>query len=203
MQNTTTPRVDQAIVPAQPAARSTSHPDASKPIVALKCACCGARFHGRQFQNQDTGWGLGNCCVAYVSRTDDLARTYGIDGVHYNLPQLDQPRSFDGDRLFIGVYPTGIIYADKARDVRGDFARLAYLNFDTLTLQVENHCPDDLRSRIEADAQALQAKRGEEYRISSAGQTVLLGAGVTTEQPTGSQAPAVGVACPTSIGDTP
>ncbi len=165
------------IVPAQPVAVPTSHPDASNPIVALKCVCCGARFQGRQFTNQDTGWGLGNCCVSHVSRAENMARTYGIDGVHYNLAQPDQTRTVDGDRLFSGVYPTGIVYADKAREVQGDYARLAYLNFDTLTLKVETDCPADLRQRIEADAAAIQAKRGEQFRISTAGQPVLLGSG--------------------------
>jgi hypothetical protein len=105
-----------------------------------------------------------------------MARNYGVDGVHYNLPQPDQTRQVEGDRLFSGIYPTGIVYADRAREVNGDYARLAYLNFDTLTLQVEHNCPADLRQRIEADAAEIQAMRGEQYRISTSNQTVLLGA---------------------------
>jgi hypothetical protein len=166
----------QPIVPAQVAAESSIHPDASKPIVTLKCTCCGSRFQGRQFSGQDTGWGLGNCCVAYCSKVENMARNYGVDGVHYNLPQPDQTRQVEGDRLFSGIYPTGIVYADRAREVNGDYARLAYLNFDTLTLQVEHNCPADLRQRIEADAAEIQAMRGEQYRISTSNQTVLLGA---------------------------
>lgn len=66
--------------------QSTIHPDLCKPIRALTCCCCGGVTQGRQFHNQDNGFGLGGCCVAYVKpRVEDLARTYGIDGVHYNL----------------------------------------------------------------------------------------------------------------------
>ena len=66
--------------------QSTIHPDLCQPIRSLTCCCCGGVTQGRQFQNQDNGFGLGACCVAYVKpRVEDLARTYGIDGVHYNL----------------------------------------------------------------------------------------------------------------------
>jgi len=57
-----------------------------KPVQRLVCTCCGGETEGRQFHNQDTGFGLGSCCVEFVkSRTEDMARTYGIEGVHYKL----------------------------------------------------------------------------------------------------------------------
>jgi hypothetical protein len=56
------------------------------PITRLKCCCCGASFNGRQFNNQDVGFGLGDCCVEYVSRrTEDMTRTYGRRGIHYSV----------------------------------------------------------------------------------------------------------------------
>lgn len=79
------------------------------------------------------------------------------------------------DRLFIGVYPGGISYADRHREKDGDFARLAFLAYDTLQLKVEQDCPPDLRKRIEADAASVQARRGEMFQISTCGQTVMLG----------------------------
>jgi hypothetical protein len=79
------------------------------------------------------------------------------------------------DRLFIGVYPTGIVYADRTREVRGDYARLAYLPFSSLELEIMPNCPQGLRDQIIADAAAIQARRGEQYRISAAGQTITLG----------------------------
>lgn len=65
-----------------------SHPDLQKPVRTLVCCCCGGYTKGRQFYNQDTGWGLGDCCVEFVSkRTEDVQRTYGVPGVHYQLDQ--------------------------------------------------------------------------------------------------------------------
>lgn len=57
-----------------------------KPVQRLVCTCCGGETEGRQFHNQDTGFGLGSCCVEFVKpRTEDMARTYGVEGVHYKL----------------------------------------------------------------------------------------------------------------------
>lgn len=62
------------------------HPDADKPIRTLQCCCCGGYTRGRQFYNQDTGHGLGDCCVDFVTpRTEDMERTYGVPGVHYRI----------------------------------------------------------------------------------------------------------------------
>lgn len=79
------------------------------------------------------------------------------------------------DRLFIGVYPTGIAYADKQNKVNGDYQRLAFLRFATLELVIEGFCPTELESRIRSHAALLQAKQGEAFSISAAGQTVTLG----------------------------
>ena len=79
------------------------------------------------------------------------------------------------DRLFSGVYPCGIVYADRYREKGGDYARLAFLAYDTLQLRVEDDCPVELRALIETDAAAIQAKRGQPYQVSTSGQTVMLG----------------------------
>lgn len=56
------------------------------PVKYMRCCCCGAAYTGRQFDNQDTGHGLGDCCVDYVAkRTEDMERTYGRPGIHYNV----------------------------------------------------------------------------------------------------------------------
>ena len=66
----------------------TRHPDADKPIRTLLCCCCGGYTKGRQFYNQDTGHGLGDCCVDFVTpRTEDMERTYGVPGVHYRIEE--------------------------------------------------------------------------------------------------------------------
>ncbi len=79
------------------------------------------------------------------------------------------------DRLFIGIFPCGIAYADRHRERGGDFARLAFLPYDTLQLEVEQDCPTDLRKLIEADAASIQSRRGELFQVSASGQTVTLG----------------------------
>ena len=67
---------------------SVEHPDLARKVQRLRCTCCGGEFRGRQFANQDTGHGLGDCCVDFViPRTVDLEGTYGVHGVHYCLPQ--------------------------------------------------------------------------------------------------------------------
>jgi len=79
------------------------------------------------------------------------------------------------DRLFIGIFPCGIAYADRHREKHGDYARLAFLPYDTLQLEVEQDCPADLRTLIEADAASIQSRRGDLFQISSCAQTVTLG----------------------------
>jgi len=78
-------------------------------------------------------------------------------------------------RLFAGAYPCGIVYADRAREKGGDYARLAFLPYDTLVLDVRADCPAALRTLIEADAAVIQAQRGQPFQVSTVGQTVLLG----------------------------
>ena len=80
-------------------------------------------------------------------------------------------------RLFVGVFPGGIVYADKAMETFGVYDRLAFLPFDSLVLQwSRNPCPHALRETIIADAAILQTRKGQDYPISECGQTVKLGA---------------------------
>ena len=68
------------------------------------------------------------------------------------------------DRLFIGLFPAGVVYADRKVERHGDYKRLAFLSYDTLKLEVEKDCPKDLRGRIEDDAQGYKA--GQSLRIA-------------------------------------
>jgi hypothetical protein len=79
------------------------------------------------------------------------------------------------ERLFMGVYPCGIVYSDRSREESGDYVKLAFLPYDTLNLELRPGVPDDLRALIEADASKMASKSGQQYQISSSGQTVLLG----------------------------
>jgi len=79
------------------------------------------------------------------------------------------------DPLFIGIYPAGIVYADRTQEEHGDFKRLAFLDYGTLTLTVRHTCPADLKTRIEKDAAKIQAQRGQNFSIDSCGSFVVLG----------------------------
>ncbi len=79
------------------------------------------------------------------------------------------------ERIFIGVQPCGIVYADRQVDVDGDYDKLAFLPYQTLELQIELTCPESLRVEIQNHAQSIIARRGERFEVSSCGQTVLLG----------------------------
>jgi len=80
-----------------------------------------------------------------------------------------------GHRLFIGLYPCGVVYADRWVERHGDYKRLAFLSYATLKLDVEKDCPPELAEQIRTDARRIQDKRGENYVITGSGQTVLLG----------------------------
>jgi hypothetical protein len=78
-------------------------------------------------------------------------------------------------RIFSGIFPTGISYADRQREKAGDYARLAFLDFAKLQLTIEPDAPADLAAEIRADAAAIQAQRGTLYQVSTSGQTIRLG----------------------------
>lgn len=79
------------------------------------------------------------------------------------------------ERLFIGIYPAGLSYADRAIEEHGDYAKVAFLSYASLDLTVYcDHSP--LLPLVREDAARMQARRGEEFQVSTAGQTVRLGA---------------------------
>ena len=85
------------------------------------------------------------------------------------------------DRLFTYVAATGIAYCDRGRTVDGDFARIGFLPFSTLRPEIASDCPEGLRERVVRDMAGIQARRGEDYRNSTAGQTVTLGYALAAE----------------------
>jgi hypothetical protein len=80
-------------------------------------------------------------------------------------------------RLFIGVYSTGLSYADRERERDGDYLKLAFLPYRTLKLEWSRgvRVPPELRKEIEESAFKMQCRAGEDFKISSSGQTVKLG----------------------------
>ena len=81
----------------------------------------------------------------------------------------------NNDRIFSGVYPTGIVWADRYKEEHGDYKKLAYLNFGTLKLEIQKDCPEELLKIIKTEAKEIQDKKGEQYQISTSGQKITLG----------------------------
>lgn len=79
------------------------------------------------------------------------------------------------DTLFIAVMPAGLSYYDPTQEQYGDYKRIAFLDYHTLTLTWHGHCTPDMEKAIRADVAAMRARRGEQYEVSSCGQTVMLG----------------------------
>ncbi len=81
----------------------------------------------------------------------------------------------NNQRIFIGCFPEGIVYADRTVEIDGDYARLAFLSYSTLELEFSPACPTALKQEIRDSAARIQARRGQPFRISTCGQTVVLG----------------------------
>jgi hypothetical protein len=78
------------------------------------------------------------------------------------------------DRLFVGIYPAGVSYADRAREEHGDYARVAFLPYHSLELQVDK--PNSpLLPLVRRHAARIAARRGEQFKTSTSGQYVSLG----------------------------
>lgn len=54
----------------------------------LICACCGSYTFGRQWYNQDKGYGLCPSCYTWLSTkesSDEIQFSYGVRGVHFDI----------------------------------------------------------------------------------------------------------------------
>lgn len=78
-------------------------------------------------------------------------------------------------RLFIGVTATGIVYADRSREVAGDYAHCAFLPYRSLAPLWGKSCPGELKADISAHMESMVRRKGERFQTSSSGQTVQLG----------------------------
>ena len=59
-----------------------------KPVRRMTCTCCGEYYQGRQWWNQDCGYGIGDCCVdfCHVSRHGE-SESYGVPGIHFLITE--------------------------------------------------------------------------------------------------------------------
>ncbi len=64
-----------------------------RPVKWLTCTCCGENYQGRQWWNQDCGYGLGDCCVE-MNHADPTpgaeSSCYGVAGIHFLIPQAEK-----------------------------------------------------------------------------------------------------------------
>lgn len=79
------------------------------------------------------------------------------------------------ERLFCGVFPGGLVFADRGREKNGDYARLAFMPYSTLEVKIEPDCPKALVPLIQESVRGMQARRGEEFPLSTCGQSIILG----------------------------
>ncbi len=91
------------------------------------------------------------------------------------MPLSSCPKTHSDHRLFIGIFPGGIVYADRHHEQYGDYKHVAFFPYDTLCLDVKKDCPHELLAEVKAHAATLQLRRGELFCISTCGQAVRLG----------------------------
>ena len=129
-------------------------------------------------QHFETEFSLGN--YDYLLPKKYQAEMLGTGGKKIFPRSHSTRKSVSASDLFMGIYPTGISYADRSRERDGDYLKLAHLPYSTLELkwyEPEAKVPPALRAAILADARRMIAQRGKEFKVSTAGQTVLLGGG--------------------------
>lgn len=79
------------------------------------------------------------------------------------------------DRLFIGVFPAGLVYADRHNEEHGDYKRVAFLPYRSLVLEPAKGANRQLLKQAAKHAAIITARRGERFQVSSTGQYVVLG----------------------------
>ena len=61
-------------------------------IESLRCGVCGAQTIGRQWYNQDSGFGLCEQSAIWLrsknETADDMSRRYGVAGIHYDISEI-------------------------------------------------------------------------------------------------------------------
>jgi hypothetical protein len=79
------------------------------------------------------------------------------------------------NRLFIGTFPGGIVYADRLKEEHGDYQRVAFLPYGSLRLEINRKADKRLAQAATEHAATMQARKGERFQISTCGQTIVLG----------------------------
>lgn len=64
----------------------------AKPIKWMTCTCCGESLQGREWWNQEPGYGLCDRCATRHAGTKpgEESSTYGVHGVHYLISEEER-----------------------------------------------------------------------------------------------------------------
>ena len=89
--------------------------------------------------------------------------------------QEDLAKLRENQPLFIGVYPAGLVYADRTREKNGDYLRLGFLSYSTLELTLSNNPTGQILQDIKEHAATMQARKGEQFSRSTCGSFITLG----------------------------
>jgi hypothetical protein len=95
--------------------------------------------------------------------------------------QIHPLKMTNKDRLFIGVMPCGISYADRAREEDGDYKKVGFLNFADLSFTAAKGANKQLLEMARLDAAKIQARKGESFQSTTVGQFVILGHDLPTD----------------------
>jgi hypothetical protein len=68
----------------------------------LTCACCGGLTKGRQWWNQDTGYGLCSRCAQWIASrhgSETVEQDYGKFGVHHSCENESRSARFGDEPI--------------------------------------------------------------------------------------------------------
>jgi len=59
-------------------------------VRSLQCGCCGGEARGRQWWNQDKGYGMCSNCIKWIREKgketeEEIRQCYGIEHIHFNV----------------------------------------------------------------------------------------------------------------------
>ena len=80
--------------------------------------------------------------------------------------------------LFICHMATGLAYCDQSREEHGDYKRIANLYWMDLSFVPAKDASGELLELAREHAKTFQERKGDEVRVTSSGQTVILGWGL-------------------------
>lgn len=84
--------------------------------------------------------------------------------------------------LFVGCIGNGMTYCDRTQEEHGDYKKIAHLSFGTLKLTIWDE-ESPLLDFVKESAADIQARRGTLCRVSTCGQSVILGHDLPEDQP--------------------